>query len=719
MHVLLVIPRYVAERYDFYQFPIGFGYIAGSIRTLSFVDEIRGLNLNHFDDASKALMKELEDYPPDIVLTGGLSSHYSEVKLVLDIVRQFNPSAIRVVGNGVVSGDPDAAMNALDADFGVLGEGEETVIQLLEALRHNSAVDKIPGLIIRQGTKLIRTTERVSTRDLDSISYPDYDLFDLGTAMSQQTRLDMYFFESAEGNQIRSIDMITSRSCPFMCTFCFHPVGKTYRERSIVCVEREIIEYKKKYNINMIGILDELFSLKISRLFEFCEMIKPLNLKWMVQLHVRTARRDVLAAMKEAGCTYISYGIESMSPVVLRSMAKKSTTEEVQRALDLTAEAGIGIQGNLIFGDSAETLNTANESLLWWSKNRRYSIYLSRLQVYPGSPDYVMAIREGIIKNNEREEFIRTLPEELNISMLNDENYKCMNFSLKVFGRSLLNIVFPSKFIVSSKKVNLRSAPVVSFSFSCVHCGYHNVYSEVNLRNEHQNYMRLTCTSCFLRSDVANCKFILENYFSNDHVTEDLPASQHLLGGGSNLSGARQNTTLGRLAVDQDRDLVGDCLNKLSGDWCWPEAALSPDTDEATYDKYLEFGAQLANRPFDVVLHLRVSDLLLKLGCGGSSLLHAEQAYKLVLSYTRIIDNPRINEILPGFKLAFERRRAQVMSEKSESIFLPNISNQPARFSDSNQRERYISKNEPNFPDFSHLKSPVVRSALASVKVIS
>ena len=227
--------------------------------------------------------------------------------------------------------------------------------------------------------------------------------------------------------------MISSRSCPFKCTFCFHPTGKTYRERPFDDFFSELAVLKEKFDVNMVAIVDELFSLKRRRLIEFCERIKPFNVKWMVQLHVNSACDETIQAMKDSGCVFISYGIESMSQPILESMQKKSRVPRIQEALDLTYKYKIGIQGNILFGDSAETLDTANESMYWWSKNRHFQVNLTPLIVFPGSPDYLEALRDGLIEDKDRLGFIKDIPTNFNISSMNDKNIDMLRLQVWIF----------------------------------------------------------------------------------------------------------------------------------------------------------------------------------------------------------------------------------------------------------------------------------------------
>lgn len=493
----MVAPRYVQRAGDFYQFPLGLGYVTSALKAAGHTVQV--LNTNHTDvNADELVEQAVSSFDPDMVATGGLSPFLPQIQRIFSTARRAKPSVINVVGGGVSSSEPDLVPVVMDVDAGVIGEGEETIVELAEAYEGSRNLDAVAGIVFERNGQVVRTAARESNRDLGELAWPDYEAFGFGQVIEGQRPMDNYFFHTHD--RPRAIDMIASRSCPYRCTFCFHPTGKVYRDRPLDDFFAELDSLVKLYRINSLAIIDELFSLKKRRLIEFCERIAPYKLHWVVQLHVAVADDYILDAMKAAGCTYISYGVESMSPTVLLSMKKMTKRDRIHAVLHSTSERRIGIQGNLIFGDTAETLATANESMAWWAANRPLMINVTKLQVYPGSPDYLAAVEDGLVTDRER--FVETQDINLNISRINDLDIHELDKKLGVFQHALL-----------------RLAPVVEFSrqpqdddhrgeswrvvWDCPRCEHRNTYERVQVTATHYRYaMRMTCRGCLMRWDI-------------------------------------------------------------------------------------------------------------------------------------------------------------------------------------------------------------------------
>lgn len=227
MNFLLVMPRIVNKVGDGYSFPLGLPYVSSSMKKAGF--NVFTLNLNHHSGNVEDLIREkIEENNIDAVFTGGLSFQYYPLRQLAEAVKNIDKNLFLLVGGGIITGDPEAAMKALEyADVGVIGEGEITDVEVCKALENGTPLDKIEGLIIKkENGEYFKTPPRKEIEDINSIPWPDYDGFELEKS-----------FESTPGvsglNSTRTIFMLGSRSCPYQCSFCFHTVGKRYRQRSL------------------------------------------------------------------------------------------------------------------------------------------------------------------------------------------------------------------------------------------------------------------------------------------------------------------------------------------------------------------------------------------------------------------------------------------------------------------------------------------------------
>jgi radical SAM superfamily enzyme YgiQ (UPF0313 family) len=579
--------------------------------------QVTGLNLNHHEGSVEDLVRaKVLEVDPDACASGTLAPYLSALKEIFSAAREAKPEIVNVSGGGFVSGEPEMSLAVLDIDVGVISEGEQTIVELLDCLERAEDLHAVNGIVFRdQNGNTVETKSREQIRDLGQLPWPDYELLECEKIVSNQNPFDGYFFHTQRESRPRGIDMITSRSCPYSCTFCFHPVGKVYRERPLDDFFAELDMVVERYQVNMVALVDELFSLKRQRLLEFCERIKPYDLQWMVQLHVSSVDETTLTAMREAGCSYISYGIESMSLPILRSMKKKTKPERLDSVLALTHEHRIGIQGNLLFGDQAETLETANESMHWWAHNRHYQINLSPLVVFPGSPDYYEALKDGMIED--RTSFVRDIPLDFNMSRINDANMEMIRFQINVFSGTLLNLAQLRSFKPSETQLPGRGS-AYDIEWICPRCDHQNDYRGVVAPRRGRS-LRLTCRECLARWDVENRA---HHRSKNDPVR---PWQRRL---------AEARRLADRL-VKRGRAM----RHRIIG---------------ITQGEFIRVARGLKRRPFDPDRHRDFADVLVQVGAHGAARMHCQQALVLNpgdarararLSY---IDGPSVSDAPRG-----------------------------------------------------------------------
>ncbi|MFA5276791.1 MAG: radical SAM protein, partial [Candidatus Omnitrophota bacterium] len=319
LNYLLVMPRLVQNIGDGYSFPLGITYISGSLKSAGY--NVTTLNLNHCPgEVLDIIKKEIEDKKIDVLATGGLSFQYNTVRSVVESAKRVKPEIITIVGGGIITGDPEPAMEALEcADFGVIGEGENTINELCRALENEGKFADIEGIIYKEAGAYNITKVRKETENIDSLPWPDYEGFEIEKYLRSSP-------PSISGlNRQNTVFMLASRSCPYNCTFCFHTVGRKYRQRSLDNFFKELDYLVARYNIEFICIADELFSRNINRVKEFCQRIKSYKVRWWAQFRVDGITPELLTILKEGGCEVMSFGLESADNRVLKSMRKGTT----------------------------------------------------------------------------------------------------------------------------------------------------------------------------------------------------------------------------------------------------------------------------------------------------------------------------------------------------------------------------------------------------------
>ncbi len=500
--LLLVVPRFISKTGQYYDFPLGLAYISSALKQSG--HEVHCLNLNHISDSPhEAIRQAVGKTSPDAICTGGISVHYQTIKAILQLARSIKPSMVQIVGGGVLSSLPEEVVCGLGADVGVIGEGEITVVELADTMSSNGDISFVNGIIFKDGDTTITTPSRKPIMDLDSIAPPDYAGLGLDFYLSVQKPLDIYWLNSL--NEPRMIPVITTRSCPYNCTFCYHPIGQTYRERTLDSFFEELNVLVGVYKINCLGIYDELFSHNPERLLEFCARIKPMGVKWMAQLRVDMANKDTLEALRDSGCVSISYGLESMSDVVLKSMRKRTTAAQIKNALRETYNNRIDVQGNFIIGDKAETPETVAETVGWWKQNLHYGINFNMLWAYPGAPLWLDCVKRGLIPDQLAYleqgcslESGRYRP--VNSTNMSDEAYWKLYGDVDFLHWTL---GFPGKLISTEVQPNVD--PVRGRLFrvvlQCPHCHRHVVYHDVTEEVMDATRVRISCKECLRRFD--------------------------------------------------------------------------------------------------------------------------------------------------------------------------------------------------------------------------
>lgn len=492
MKVLLVMPDYGKQ--NFYHMNIGLMYVSSYLKQKGY--EVYCLNMNHHK--SQELIKLLQDNCFDVIGTGGHFIHLPIIKSLMKIIRQYSPDSKIVLGGGIASTDFEFIFHELKPDFLVVGEGEITLDILLQALKNNIDLHKATGIVFKENGNIVKTHPTALISDLDALSFPDYEGFEYGYYLDNFIPDTEGFHNILNNSKRRVGSVISSRDCVQNCTFCFRVMGgdsntRSFRVRSLENFFKEIRFIIDEYGINELNLLDDMFAANKKRVAGFCEMIKPLGLRWQCQVRVNIVDEDLLKMMKGAGCYLISYGFESGSPRVLQSMRKGITPVQIERAIEASMKAKVTIQGNFIFGDPAETIETMKETIGFTRKYKPLFLGFSMVKPYPGSFLYNRLVENG--KLIDKLSFYHNPLTPINMTALSELNFKYL--CRKVVSESVSRDRSAFGKIIKLKKAKDN---LYKISIRCQHCHIeNNATVNIDFVSTKKNVNFLVCQNCFQR----------------------------------------------------------------------------------------------------------------------------------------------------------------------------------------------------------------------------
>ena len=325
--------------------PLGVTYVAAAFAASGAEVRIFDYIVRRYTE--KKLREELETFRPDIVGATSVTLNFPPAAAILEDVKRADPSIITMMGGPHVS---FTAANTLAGypgiDLIVMGEGEETIRELVESGIRKELLPGIKGIAYRKKGAIEVNDPREFIPDLDSLPQPARHLLPL----SRYQALGY------------PISLITGRGCPYECIFCQgrRMVGKRIRQRSAIRVVDEIAEILS-YGINRINVADDLFVTNKKKVREVCQEINKRGLKftWSAFARVNTVDRETLEIMRDTGCDSVSFGVESGNPEMLARIRKGITLDQVRLAVNLCNEVGILAHTSFIAGlpgESPETL---------------------------------------------------------------------------------------------------------------------------------------------------------------------------------------------------------------------------------------------------------------------------------------------------------------------------------------------------------------------------
>lgn len=298
----------------------------------------RGYDVRFFDAMLAAGVEEfehlLDEARPRVV--GILEDNFNFLtkmcttrmrEAALQMVRAAKARGCRVAVNGSDATDQPALYLSAGADAVIVGEVEESLLDLLEAWPTTSAngIDQVPGLALLDGEQVRRTAPRPAMDDLDELPFPAWDLIDVERYRSAWT--------AAHGRL--SWNVVTSRGCPYHCNWCAKPIfGTRYAQRSPANVAEELHELRHMVRPDHVWFADDIFGLTPWWIQQFAREVTARGARtpFMMQSRVNLMKPKVVAALAEAGAEEVWLGVESGSQQILDSMDKNTKVDQVRSA---------------------------------------------------------------------------------------------------------------------------------------------------------------------------------------------------------------------------------------------------------------------------------------------------------------------------------------------------------------------------------------------------
>jgi anaerobic magnesium-protoporphyrin IX monomethyl ester cyclase len=379
--------------------PLGLGYIAAYLKRESIsVDLVDCTFLNQ-----KEAVERVKRSKPKII---GIQSMFSLKTKTLEFASLFRHDCeLLVVGGPQPTSDPEEFLRHFDV--AVIGEGEQTMLELVAEAEGNLNLSKVDGIAYKQGVdgKTRFTRPRRFIQNLDNIPFPSRELFDNDAYKS--------YYSKNFGYTTTSI--MTSRGCPFQCGFCSRPVfGNEFRSRSASNIVDEM-EHVAALGYGRVWFADDCFTLARKRLLRICEEIieRRVRISWECLSRVDTMDNEVARKMRKAGCVRVFFGIESGNNRILAMMKKNATVEQAKKAVEVTKLSEIQVGAFFIVGYPGEDSSTLLDTVNFASKLPLDYLSFTMPYPIPGTPLHEMVKDKITVEEWEEPKSLRLIKHNL------------------------------------------------------------------------------------------------------------------------------------------------------------------------------------------------------------------------------------------------------------------------------------------------------------------
>ncbi|MCB0221751.1 MAG: B12-binding domain-containing radical SAM protein [Chrysiogenetes bacterium] len=390
MRFLFIYPDYPGA-FDNPTYNFGVGYVASVLKQAGHaVDLIHMVRPMERED----LLEKIAAFVPDVIGFSAVTNMWGETKRYAAWIKEAMDTPIVVGGFHAMMAPESIFEESEHVDYACIGEGEQPTLDLLAALEAGGATEGIGGLWVRKNGQVYKNPKNPLNADLDSLPYPDRDIFDFHTIVY--------------GHGQNAALMLSGRGCPYDCHYCcnkwyFENYGgpkEIYRKRSVDSVIAEALHIIEKYELKHIQFFDEVFISKRSWIEEFARRWKEeVDLEFSFLMRVEQAKPDYIRMLADAGCSLIHAGVESGSERVRREILnRRMSNRRIIEAFNLVKEHGIKTWAFYQIGFPGETIDDIEDSI---ELHRQLNPDFSNIAVFypfPGTQLYREAEKNGWMK---------------------------------------------------------------------------------------------------------------------------------------------------------------------------------------------------------------------------------------------------------------------------------------------------------------------------------
>jgi len=338
------------------------------------------------------IRRELETFQPHLVGMPTFATNIEMCHTIARMVKRANPKVMVMLGGAHTSIFAEQALSPSEVDFGIQSEAEIVFDDFLNALDSDGDYHKVPGLAYKQDGVVCINPKQGLYPDLNLFPKPARHLFPM----------DRYH-SSANLRGKRTLNIITSRGCPYRCAYCSSPqiFGQSFRYLSTEKVMEEIRELLRVHGADSLQFYDETFTVNRKRVIELCDTIigEGLRFEWSCFTRANLVDRELLQKMRQAGCYLIFFGLESGVQRLIDLIKKDITLEQSREAVRLCKETGIQTWCSFILGLPSETEEESWQTIRFAIELDPDFVQFPIFMPWPGTDLYDIAKEHGTILN--------------------------------------------------------------------------------------------------------------------------------------------------------------------------------------------------------------------------------------------------------------------------------------------------------------------------------